>query len=368
MAETVRSHKRRFQFSLRTLMLAVAVCAIPLAWIKRKMDQADQQRAVVERILANPGLGSTTTIFYEGGGATFGIAQPSSLQFWLGKYLPRDLVFSVVLVNADVAKLPDIKAFSNLSHLTLSAKSRGVNDDDLEIVASMTNVRYLTIGGEGHENVITDAGIKLLAARSLTELLLSNCPKITDEGIQSLRDQPLLNSLYCDSDQLTDGALEIVKHLQYLTDLKITSNRITDDGVLRLYQLTYAENFKRLHLSSTHITGVSARAISTSLSLYDLKLGTELHDPDLEDIARLSRLTMLDLNGNSHLTDAGIIKLGALKNLPFLMLKGTQLTDAGLASLAPLKLIGLDVTGTQVTTQGINAFKASSPTTTIYHD
>ena len=86
-------------------------------------------------------------------------------------------------------------------------------------------------------------------------------------------------------------------------------------------------------------------------------------------IAEMTRLKSLNLDNVGYpgedvaLTDEGVKKLATLTNLEFLHLGKTQVGDAGLASLAPLKKLNhIELTHcTKVTPAGIEAVKAAFP-------
>lgn len=77
-------------------------------------------------------------------------------------------------------------------------------------------------------------------------------------------------------------------------------------------------------------------------------------DHQLEEIARLTNLRVLYLNGTA-ITDAGIAKLSNLSELRWLTVVGAQVTDASATTLAQLKkLDNLFVYQTQITRKGIS--------------
>ena len=81
--------------------------------------------------------------------------------------------------------------------------------------------------------------------------------------------------------------------------------------------------------------------------------GTQVTDAGMQELAPLKGLKKLVL-GSAKVTDAGLKKLAALKGLQTLDLTGTKVTDEGLKELAPLKgLEELVLNNTQVTGAGL---------------
>lgn len=86
----------------------------------------------------------------------------------------------------------------------------------------------------------------------------------------------------------------------------------------------------------------------------------EMTDERARDLARdattASRLTTLQLEGSTQLTDAGVRHLAACPNLRHLNLQGTSVTDAALAAIAELRsLETLSLARTAVTDVGVRA-------------
>jgi hypothetical protein len=108
-----------------------------------------------------------------------------------------------------------------------------------------------------------------------------------------------------------------------------------------------------VRLNSTSVTDVSLAHLTDLSSLEDLGLrGTRVTDAGLADLKGLKlRALWLD---DTQVTDAGLAHLSGLTTLEFLSLKKTPVTDAGLAQLSGLTgLEVLDLDNTQVTDAGL---------------
>ena len=118
----------------------------------------------------------------------------------------------------------------------------------------------------------------------------------------------------------------------------------------------------------THVTltGWDRRDYSVLASLSDVGV-LQMANPDVTDatldyLRPLRSLRELDLN-DTAITDSGLRALRDLPRLERLRIKGTKVTDAGfaanLATIASLKM--LELTGTGVTKETVQAWKAAKP-------
>jgi YHS domain-containing protein len=100
--------------------------------------------------------------------------------------------------------------------------------------------------------------------------------------------------------------------------------------------------------------------------VYELNLaGSKVTDAGMASLAPLTNLRRLHLE-KTAVTDAGLEKIKGLANLEYLNLYGTAVTDAGLAHLAGMKnLKNLYLWQTKVTSEGAANLKKSLPSVTI---
>ena len=56
-----KPHRRRFQFSLRTLLIVVTLCALPMAWLGPKFRQAYHEQEAIAWVTEQGG-----SVHYEG--------------------------------------------------------------------------------------------------------------------------------------------------------------------------------------------------------------------------------------------------------------------------------------------------------------
>ena len=152
---------RWFQFSLRSLLIFVTLCAIPCSWLAVKLQQAKRQReAVAEIVKANGAVYYDWECDKDGHRSIAFPWRPTPT--WWQNLLGDDLFQSVTRVN-----LP----------------SGQVTDADLEHLKYLSQLEVLLIDN----TQVTDAGLEnLKGLKHLNRLYLSET-KVTDEGIKRLQ-------------------------------------------------------------------------------------------------------------------------------------------------------------------------------------
>ena len=139
--------------------------------------------------------------------------------------------------------------------------------------------------------------------------------------------------------------------------------KIRESGAL---VLEIAQNDNRLDVS--YITAQGKITNEQLAPLKDLKRlahlnlrGLEIGDDALPSIAKQETLVKLHLE-KTKITDKGLEQLKGLQNLEYLNLYGTEIGDAGLEHLANLKkLKSLYLWQTKVTDEGVKKLQAALP-------
>jgi hypothetical protein len=204
--------RRRFQFSLRSLLILVAVVALPFSWLASEMRRTKRQQAAFD---AMQKLGVEATYDYEyprpGPGASWAAQEPPGpgrLRNWLGVDFFAD-VFEVTfhdgsrLADAD---LTDLQAFGRLQDLTFA--NAGARDADLERVNHLASLRKLRLQGG----------------------------QFTDESLQCLRGLTGLEELTLLSVRITDAGLKWLTNFSRLSVLRHDSRLVTREGEERFRQ------------------------------------------------------------------------------------------------------------------------------------
>jgi hypothetical protein len=215
--------RRWFRFSLRSLLLLVALIAVPLAW---KVNQVRNQRIVVAEVQRLHGR-----VYYDhqvtrsrfGFGPSLGQSPGPA---WLTRFLGDDFFADVVGV----------------------AVFYGATDQTIAQIATLPHIERLVV----HSDQVTDAGLEHLAAQSkLTSLHLTSS-KVTRRGLAHLAGLKALTELSIGLRNLGDSQLESVVVLKQLESLDLSGMpAITDKGIEQIAKL---DNLRHLTLEVLPVT------------------------------------------------------------------------------------------------------------------
>jgi len=150
---------------------------------------------------------------------------------------------------------------------------------------------------------------------------------ITDDDLASVAGLTKLQTLYLAETSISDDGLVHLAELKNLRNLDLRSTRVTDKGLKRLAQ---DHALTSLILGGTQETtdeGLSHLRFMQSLTSLGLR-GTKVTDRGMQDVAELRNLKWIDL-GLTNVSDQGIAKLGSLDNLGDLLLDGAVATGNG---------------------------------------
>jgi len=240
---------RWLQFSVRTLLLVVAVLSV---WLGLRVNAARRQRAAV---IAIQQLGGTVCYDYQikRDGTGRNVVYPKTpfpYPEWLRPLAEAVAPPTVVSVRLrDTAATDrDLELLKSLRYVRdLDLANTRISDDGLVIVGQLRRLRSLTFLGPQ----IGDHGVAHLKRLQLEQLSLWKT-NVTDAGVGHLRDMRTLRNLVLDETQITDAALE---HLGQLTSLEewlgLTHTHVTDAGLTHLTQL---KKLKNLNLIGTNVS------------------------------------------------------------------------------------------------------------------
>jgi hypothetical protein len=224
--------RRWFQYSLRTLLVFVTLCAFACSWLAVKLQQARRQWEAVDAIQRL------------GGGVLYDWQVDANLNVlpnpqppgpkWLRSLSGYDFfqsVSSVFLPGGVTDKeLQHVKGFNGLQQLWLFGAR--ITDAGVEQLKDFNRLRELNVAG----TPITDAGLQHLAGLNRLQRLSLDHSQITDAGMQYLTGLSQLTLLNLDSTDVRDAGLEHLMSLSQLRDLCLSSTSVTDAGVKRLQQ------------------------------------------------------------------------------------------------------------------------------------
>jgi hypothetical protein len=203
----------------------------------------------------------------------------------------------------------------------------------------------------------------------ITKVYCNRNSQVTDEVLTKLAGCVGLRQLEIENSNITDAGLGQLKGLARLECLKIGGSKgITNAGLDGLMDMT---NLTQLGLNFTGVTGAGIKKLQLLRALETLDLsGLEMGNSALRDLGGFPKISTLVLNG-SGISDDDLALVGLLVgNLHVLQLKGnTGITDNGLDHLKSMKsLQRLDLRGTHVSKEGVDALDALIPSCVIVVD
>jgi hypothetical protein len=190
---------RWFQYSLRTLLVFVTLCAFACSWLAVKMRQAERQR-------------EAATAIEKLGGDIEWDNKASGWPTWLRKVLGDDF-------------------FNSVSWVSLSYT--GTTDAGLEHLKRFSQLRSLSLI---YTRRVTDAGLGYVKGLSQLQELDLSAANITDAGLEHLKGLNQLQDLLLRWTPVTDAGLEHLRRLSQLRSLDLTGTQVTDEGVKRLHR------------------------------------------------------------------------------------------------------------------------------------
>lgn len=230
MDEAPKLRRRRFQISLRTLLLLVTFCSALFGWLGIKVRQAQQQKEAIEAIEKIGGV-----IFYDyhyPGGDFNRLAAPPG-PAWLRSLFGIDFVANVTFVRLSYEREAEkvvnrIGRFRQLKEAYLDATL--IADHDMIYLRDLSALEYLYIGSTR----ITDAGLVNLRKMTMLKHLDLSTTEVTDAGLAELKGMTHLERLFLDRTNITDEGLRHLEGLTRLDHLGVTETRVTKKGVQRI--------------------------------------------------------------------------------------------------------------------------------------
>lgn len=306
--------RRRFQFSLKAVLLLVLTVAVPCSWLVVQRSNVARERTAA-RALADAGM----IVLYRDNAdrMTSEPAHPSGLRDYL-----RGKIF------ADAERVGPASLALDPFSASTDPRVQDFSDDDVALlIEGAPNAKRLDLSGT----------------------------QVTDAGLAHLNRFKHLEDLILDRTQITDAGMAHLEGLTTLQSLHLNQTGVTDAGLSHLRSLT---KLRSLLLEDTRVDGSGLRHLEHLKSLEWLVLtNTQLDDAALEHVGRHSSLCSLGLQA-TRVTDAGVEHLKGLGKLMVMMLRDTEVTDTGIRDLAGLtKLEFLDLGGTLVTGAGTEHLK-----------
>jgi hypothetical protein len=200
------------------------------------------------------------------------------------------------------------KGWKKLKRLNVHGSK--ISDTTLEHISGITTLESLNIGSA----MVTDIGLeRLTSLPNLRELTIGG-NKLTDAGLQALRQMPGLTYLDLAGRQGTDANIWAIR----MSDVGL-------DAVLSLKEL------RELHFGCTSIGVGIEGARFAEVSATSVTTGW------LEKMKALPKLEKLRLQGCDRVNDDSIRALASLPGLRQVDLKGSAVTEKGIAALRAAK-------------------------------
>jgi len=254
------------------------------------------------------------------------------------------------VTDADLRRLSKLPALSSLD-LSLTR----ITDQGMQELRSLPGITDLNLR---FAEYVTDEGIAAIKDWKKLKRLVLHGTKGSDTALDHIAGITTLESLDVGSVMLTDVGLERLTALPNLKALTFGGNELGDAGLQALRQmsgLTYLDLSGRQGTDSNvwaiSMSDIGLEAILTLTQLRELRFGCtsigvgiegarfatvsamSVTPRWLEQMKRLTKLQRLKLQGCDRIDDSAISILAGFASLEEVDLKGTAVTEKGLAAL-----------------------------------
>jgi len=270
----LRQRRRRFRFSLRTLLLLITVAAVCFGM---RVNQARRQEAAVTAVGQ---LGGWAYYDYQYVNGELMPDAKSPIPEWLLAVLGQDFFHDVVYVNM-------FYTFNRDGGITIRYKNSPFNnkfaDKVKEQLPAFPKLKFLFLAGTQASDDCLEVVGKL---KRLETLYLSNASDVSDTGIAHLTDLPRLRYVHLSRSRISDESLRLFGGMHQIEELSLEGNRITDNGLEHLKNLSTLKTLN-VKLDDTHITiaGLAHLQALTNLQV----LGIHRTEVTLEGVKRLMK-------------------------------------------------------------------------------
>ncbi len=260
------------RFRLRTMLILIAVCLVPIAWIGNRGHRQTRLTKELSKMDAE-------WMYRHERPSTHG-ARP-----WGTSYLVA------------TPRVPNLE-----------------ND----YFGTISVVNIYTYGNFGQP--ATDETLQRIAAVRSIEALDVSSSRISDEGLSHLTQMPRLGSLALHSHGITDAGIAHLKALHSLRELWIACPLITDTSLAHLAEMT---ELRVLHIRAPKVTDAGISKLNGNKALVQLGLwGTQVSDRGLSILLDMPRLTELTIE-DAPITDRS---LQYMKEIEYAEFYNTQIT------------------------------------------
>ncbi len=260
----------------------------------------------------------------------------------------------------------DLRRLVRLPYLTdLDLSLTRITDQGMQELKSLSGIVDLNLY---YAEYVTDEGMAAIKGWRKLKRLNVHGAKFSDTTLEHISGITTLESLNIGSGMVTDIGLERLTSLPNLKELTIGGNKLTDAGLQALHQmhsLTYLDLGGRqgtdANVWAIRMSDVGLDAILSIKGLRDLRfectsIGVGLEGAKFADVSYVS------------VTTGWLEKMKALPKLERLKLQGCdRLSDDSVRALAALPALRqVDLKGSAVTEKGIAALKTAKPGIQVY--
>ncbi len=232
-ADPPKRQRRWFQFSLRSLLIAFALCAAWLAW---HANRAHRQRAAVNAVIE---LGGSVSYDYqimedEYGRFLFDPKATSRWPQWAIDTLGIDSFQNVVCVSLMNGRATDetlllLGRVPTIRNIAL--KGGNVTNEGVAHLSGLPDLHYLALW----QTNVGDGGLDCLAQHRHMRALVLDETKVTDRDLVHLRGMTEMEEWLGLTDTgITDAGLENLTEMKKLRSLNLLRTKATRDGVRKL--------------------------------------------------------------------------------------------------------------------------------------
>ena len=350
---------RWYQYRLRSLLILMTLVAVFFSWFGNRLRIAHSQQAAVEKLHQNNAM-----VMYD---------DQKKWPAWLEKLLGKDFCYrvkSIIIMN------PEKDQFKELEHIlnyrVLSIGEGKVTAEDFEHIKANTALQKLLLEADFPLD-------KIRQIKSLDGISLSG-KNLTDETLESLDGLDNLQSLDIHSDAITDRGLAKIKNLLNLKGFVLNSKSVTGGG---LAFFKSAKNLKAVDFFDTPVTDemmeflrdckdLECLVVQRAGSITDKGMSCLQDHAKLEQVciyqpsvpitgkglssfANCESLVLLSIGSNAAIEDEDLKSLRSCKQMKYLSLINSKITEKGLKHLADMKeLISLGLPGSDFNDEGID--------------
>jgi len=247
--------------------------------------------------------------------------------------LPKLSWLDLSLTRVTDQGMQELKGLPEVTDLNLRF-AEYVTDEGLAAIKGWKKLERLNV----HGTKVSDTTLEHISELSEIETLDVGSTMVTDVGLEQLSALPKLKKLTIGGNELGDAGLQSLRLLPGLTYLDLNGRQGTDSNVWTISMsdrgldaVLTLENLEELRFGCTTL-GVGREG--TRFATVNMM---EVTGRWLEQVKSLKKLERLKLQGCDRVDDAAVTVLAEYPSLQVVDLKGSAVTDAGVAVLQKAK-------------------------------